>query len=207
MMVVPGYTLADINLNQLLNFATLNYGERTKNSVLELETAIRQLKTSSDLQKLKQINDLVNQKVRFDEDINIWDKSDYWATPLETLGRETGDCEDFAIAKYFFLRQLISEDKLRLTYVKALIGGPYSKIIQAHMVLSYYAEPNAEPLILDNLISEVRGASRRTDLSPVFSFNSEGLWVGNSTTSRGNSTTHLSRWRDLLIRARNEGFE
>ena len=39
-------------------------------------------------------------------------------------------------------------------------------------------QPGAEPLILDNLITEVRPASRRPDLVPVFSFNSEGLWQG-----------------------------
>jgi hypothetical protein len=40
-------------------------------------------------------------------------------------------------------------------------------------VLAYYALPEAEPLILDNLISELRPASRRPDLTPVFSFNAE----------------------------------
>src|SRR5690606_28568564 len=113
-----------------------------------------------------------------------------------------------SIAKYLFLRELgVSNDKLRLIYVRAQVGGPHSKIFQAHMVLGYYAQPNAEPLILDNMIGDVRVASRRTDLRPIFSFNSDGLWVGNAGNSRGDSSAHLSRWRDLLERAKNEGIE
>lgn len=158
---------------------------------------------------MKRINLFVNQRIRaFGNDIDIWGKADYWATPLESLGREAGDCEDFSIAKYLFLRELgVSNDKLRLTYVRAQIGGPNSRIFQAHMVLSYYETPDAEPLILDNLIGDIRVASRRPDLKPIFGFNSNGLWVAGSSSSRGDSSTHLSRWRDLLERARNEGIE
>ena len=45
------------------------------------------------------------------------------------------------------------------------------------MVLSYYPAPEAEPLLLDNLVAEILPASLRTDLRPVYSFNSEGLSV------------------------------
>jgi len=76
-------------------------------------------------------------------------------------------------------------------------------------VLAYYAQPDAEPLVLDNLISEIRPASRRPDLSPVFSFNGQGIFMG--TTSRelapAVGSGRLSRWEDLLKRARAEGIE
>jgi hypothetical protein len=63
-------------------------------------------------------------------------------------------------------------------------------------------------LILDNLVSEVRPASRRPDLSPVFSFNSEGLWQGvGAQPAGGDPVSRLSRWRDLLAKARLEGFQ
>ena len=74
------------------------------------------------------------------------------------------------------------------------------------MVVTYYAEPTAEPLVLDNLISDIRPASRRPDLNPIFSFNSEGLWVGSASDSKGNPTSHLSRWRDLLARVQSDGI-
>ncbi len=127
---------------------------------------------------------------------------------METLGREAGDCEDFALAKYFTLGQAgVPVERMRLTYVRARIGGSESRLMQAHMVLAYYPQPDAEPLILDNLITDIRPASRRQDLLPVFSFNTEGLWVGNADSPSGNATERLSRWRDLLRRTKQEGFE
>ena len=90
-----------------------------------------------------------------------------------------GDCEDFAIAKYFSLLAVgVPASQLRLVYVRLQLGAPGGPS-QAHMVLAYYASAQAEPLILDNLITDIRPASRRPDLTPVFSFNSDGLWQGN----------------------------
>jgi predicted transglutaminase-like cysteine proteinase len=195
--------------DKLATLAAQRYGEHTQASIRDLQETIDQFSAAPDIDKLKAINAFFNQKIRhFDSDLNIWGQSDYWATPLESLGRERGDCEDYSIAKYIFLRQLnIPDDKLKLTYVKAQIGGPESKISQAHMVVTYYAQPNAVPLVLDNLISDIRPASRRPDLTPIFSFNSEGLWVGSASVSKGNPTAHLSRWRDLLARVHSDGID
>jgi predicted transglutaminase-like cysteine proteinase len=162
---------------------------------------------SSDLDRVKRVNAFVNQQTQFADDIAIWNQLDYWATPLETLGRSAGDCEDFAIAKYFTLLQVgVQQDKLRLIYVRAKTGT--SDSTQAHMVLAYYATPDAEPLVMDNLIGDVRPASRRPDLVPVFSFNSAGVFVGIAGSGPvAAGTGRLSRWEDLLRRARAEGFD
>lgn len=164
-------------------------------------------KALADAEKIAQVNDFFNHNIRYTDDVTLWQKSDYWATPLETMGVRAGDCEDFTIAKYISLLELgIPTEQLRLIYVRAQIGGPHSKRFQAHMVLGYYSSPEAEPLILDNLITRIEPASKRPDLNPVFSFNSEGLWVGNSVQSQADPTARLSRWRDLLARVRAEGF-
>ena len=161
---------------------------------------------SSAAEKLLQVNQFFNRNVRYTEDNILWKKSDYWATPIEIMGMRAGDCEDYTIAKYFSLLQLgIATEQLRLIYVKAQIGGPQSKLFQAHMVLGYYPTPDAIPLILDNLINTIEPANKRPDLRPVFSFNSEGLWVGNQSTP-ADPTARLSRWRDLLARVNAEGF-
>jgi predicted transglutaminase-like cysteine proteinase len=140
----------------------------------------------------------------FEDDLVVWGQADYWATPLELMGRGAGDCEDFVIAKYITLQMLgIDNERLRLIYVRAKIGSTASV---AHMVLGFYPQPTEEPLILDNLISSVRPASQRPDLSPVFSFNNNGLWVGGATASTADPTTRLSRWRDVLDRMRQEGL-
>jgi predicted transglutaminase-like cysteine proteinase len=160
--------------------------------------------------KLRRVNEFFNRRIGFADDREVWGQSDYWATPMETLAKGRGDCEDFTIAKYFTLLEAgIPGDKLRLVYVKARIGGPSSSIVQAHMVLAYYATPDAEPLVLDNLITDIRPASRRPDLTPVFSFNSQGIWQGASGGSAPSAggLGRLSRWQDLLQRARHEGFD
>ncbi|WP_310450760.1 transglutaminase-like cysteine peptidase [Sulfuritalea sp.] len=160
--------------------------------------------------KLVRINDFINRNIGFEDDLSIWNQSDYWATPLETIGQGRGDCEDFSIIKYYSLKDAgVPVAKLRLVYVKARLEGPAGPYLQAHMVLAYYPTPNAEPLVLDNLVPEIRPASQRKDLQPVFSFNSEAIWsgvAGNAAKGAG-GTGQLSRWQDLLQRARGEGFD
>jgi predicted transglutaminase-like cysteine proteinase len=160
--------------------------------------------------KLKKVNDFFNQNIAFDDDINIWQQTDYWATPLETIGRGRADCEDFAIAKYYSLRLAgIPVSKMRLIYVKAKLKVPTGVIQQAHMVLAYYANPSTEPQVLDNLDTTIRPASKRPDLQPVFSFNSQGIFAGVSgkEAATAGGTGRLSRWEDLMRRARAEGFD
>ncbi|GAA5784953.1 hypothetical protein GCM10007860_30230 [Chitiniphilus shinanonensis] len=155
-------------------------------------------------ERMQTINDFFNRNLAFVDDQVLWGEVDYWATPLESLGKGGGDCEDFAIAKYFSLIEAgMDSAKLRLTYVKARIGGPDSKVTQAHMVLTYYATPQAEPLVLDNLIGEIRPASRRPDLLPVFSFNRDGVYVPGASTA---SVDRLSRWKNLMQRMQQQGY-
>ncbi len=153
--------------------------------------------------RLKSVNAFFNRQILYRDDREVWGVVDYWASPLETLGKGQGDCEDFAIGKYFSLLAAgVPSVKMRLVYVRAQIGA----IIQAHMVLAYYPEPDAEPLILDNLLTDIRPASRRPDLIPVFSFNAEGLWQGVAGASAGDPSARLSRWREVLVKAKAEGW-
>lgn len=154
----------------------------------------------ADREKLELVNDFFNQ-VPFVSDIEHWRKEDYWATPVEMLATNGGDCEDFSIAKYFTLVAIgVSMDKLKITYVKAKTAAP---IHQAHMVLTYYATPSAVPMVLDNLIPEIKPASQRGDLTPVYSFNGSGLWLakerGEGKAVAGGSS-NIGFWRDLNAR-------
>ncbi len=199
---------AAYDFDKLAAQARERYGEETYRDIVQLDQLITQIKTAPELERLKKINDFFNRKILFADDGFIWGESDYWATPLESLGKQAGDCEDYTIAKYMFLKAAnIPNQKLRLNYVRATINKDGRRVSQAHMVLSYYATPESEPLILDNLNTEIYPASARTDLSPIFSFNDKGLWVGNSSKPRADSQTHLSRWRDVLLRMRLDGLE
>jgi predicted transglutaminase-like cysteine proteinase len=153
--------------------------------------------------RLKSINGFFNRQILYRDDREVWGTIDHWASPLETLGKGLGDCEDFAIGKYFSLLAAgVPSVQMRLVYVRAQVGA----IIQAHMVLAYYPEPDAEPFILDNLLTDIRPASRRPDLIPVFSFNAEGLWQGVAGASAGDPSARLSRWREVLAKAKAEGW-
>lgn len=175
-------------------------------SVRLLQALLRDVAALPEAERAVRVNEFFNRRIVFRDDVDIWGQADYWASPLEMLGKGEGDCEDYAIAKYFTLLAAGTPvERLRLVYVQAQLGGPLGPSI-AHMVLAYYALPGAEPQILDSLITEVRPASRRPDLRPVFSFNSEGLWQGTGATSQPDALAGLSRWRDVLAKARAEGF-
>lgn len=197
-----------VQFNRLSDLAKQRYGDQAQQSVNELNQIVTAVSNASDEEKLIAINGFFNQKLEFVDDIHLWKTSDYWATPLESIGKQAGDCEDFSIAKYVFLKALnIPNEKLRLTYVRAQLYDQDIKVTRAHMVLSYYKTPTAEPLILDNLTPDILPASQRTDLNPIFSFNDKGLWVGGSTQPKASSQQHLSKWRDVLLRIRADGIE
>lgn len=157
---------------------------------------------ASEAEQLQEINRFFNAKLRFTDDLALWNQVDYWATPVEALRRGAGDCEDYAIAKYISLRHLgVPAEKLRITYVKAL------RLNQAHMVLTYYEKPDAVPLVLDNLVGSILPASQRSDLLPVYAFNGEGLWLSNQGGGKKvGDAKRLSRWQDLLKKMKAEGF-
>lgn len=175
------------------------YGELAKLRVLQwrdLMLADMALPVSSpDSTKMTNANNFFNQ-VRWISDLEHWGKEDYWATPIEMLGTDGGDCEDFSIAKYLTLKQTgVLNDRLRITYVKAL---DYN---QAHMVLAYYPTPDAEPLILDNINKTILPASERDDLVPVYSFNGDGLWLAKSRSRKlPASKSTMPQWFDVQQR-------
>lgn len=201
------FSRASIDFDRFHRLMDSRFGPQRAQVSRNWEIMLRQAaQAESERQKLDIVNQFVHQQVRYRTDQRLYGVEDYWASPLETLGHGLGDCEDYAILQYVSLRQAgISDDRLRLIYVNARIGGPRSNITQAHMVLGYYATPTSEPLILDSLIANIRPASERTDLSPVFSFNSEGLWAGGATSPAASATARLSRWRNVLERIQQEG--
>ncbi len=176
------------------------YGDKARYDLLAWVELVNSDTSNGDLAKLEKVNLFFN-KIKFIDDILHWKKKDYWATPVEFISSRGGDCEDFSIAKYFTLRALgVAESRLNITYVKAL------KLNQAHMVLTYYERPGAEPLIIDNLIDDILPASQRRDLLPVYSFNASGLWLAKQR-GRGKkvgSSSRLARWKSMLQRLPDE---
>ncbi len=181
----------------LLEKITLKYGQQATTRIEQWMKLMQTAKSLPEQEKLKQVNNFFNQRINFVDDIYLWGRNDYWATPLEFLSRGEGDCEDYSIAKYFTLIELgVPESKIRITYVKAL------KLNQAHMVLTYFSSPRAVPVVLDNLIPEIKSADKRHDLQPVYSFNGSGLWLAKVRGSgrKVGEIDRLNMWAELKKR-------
>ncbi|MFZ5549398.1 MAG: transglutaminase-like cysteine peptidase [Pseudomonadota bacterium] len=188
--------------------AAVRHGDPAVQGARALRQAMAVVQSQEEGSQVVAVNDFFNRRLVYRDDTDIWGQVDYWASPLESLQKGMADCEDFAIAKYFTLTSLgVPHRKLRLVYVRVALGGA-GGAVQPHMVLAYYPQPEAEPLVLDNLVTELRPASRRPDLAPVFSFNAEGLWegVGAVMLAGAGPAERLSRWRDALAKARQDGF-
>jgi predicted transglutaminase-like cysteine proteinase len=192
-----------------MRLAAVALGPRAETAARELQTLLPAWAAASAMARLDAINQHFNRRVAFADDDLVWSQNDYWASPLESLARGEGDCEDFAIAKYFALVAAgVPLTRLRLVYVRALLpaGGGQALRSQPHMVLAYFDESQGDPLVLDNLVPDIRPASQRSDLTPVFSFNTEGLWQGAGSQAAGDPIARLSRWREVVRKARAEGF-
>jgi len=189
----------NISIEQLVKIEK-KYGKKAKQRVLLWDQMLQSAKNKGTLEKLKIVNDFFN-KITYKRDSLHWKKNDYWASPFEFLGTGAGDCEDYAIAKYFALRQLgIPDKKLKITYVK--LKRSYTKFEEAHMVLNYYHKAGKPPIVLDNINKKLKLATARTDLKPIYSFNAVGLWraqnKGKTEVSVGSN--NLKNWKSLMER-------
>ena len=169
------------------------YGDDAEQRVRDWQQVLDNYKDVDVDEQLYEINNFFNE-LEFLDDIVHWKQNDYWATPVEFLATNAGDCEDFTIAKYFSLTSMgVPTAKLRLMYVRAI------RLNQAHMVLAYYETPESIPLVLDNINPRILPANKRRDLLPIYSFNGDGLWLaksqgrGKQVQSGGNNRL----WEDL----------
>lgn len=161
------------------------YKKFAKNRFIASNDLLEKIKNEDTRTQLEEVNDFFN-KVRYKSDQKVYGASDYWATPIQFLARDEGDCEDYVISKYFALKYLgVPTSKMFISYVRLKRSN------EAHMILSYFETPNSEPLILDNIIKKILPASKRDDLTPIFNFNPDIL--------KGNKTTAHKKW-DILIK-------
>ena len=192
----PPKIVSESEIQQVAN----EYGSRAADRLREWQELVDENQHLSEEDKLELVNDFFN-RVRFIDDIDHWKMKDYWATPVEMLATDAGDCEDYSIAKYFTLKALgVPQSKLYITYVKAI------RYNQAHMVLTYFKTPKSIPVVLDNINKRILEATKRKDLVPVYSFNGDGLWLarqrGKGMSVKG-GTSKLKKWNDLLNRLNN----
>ncbi|MEZ8914125.1 transglutaminase-like cysteine peptidase [Vibrio lentus] len=171
-----------------------HFGEKAHRRALDWITLVKESKDLPSGQQIVRVNDFFNQ-LRFIPDEKLWGQRDYWASIAEFIGAGGGDCEDFTLAKFYTLVYLgVAPKDMKLVYVNAV------NYQEAHMVLAYFGSntqggttrKTQEPLILDNLDKTIKKASQRPDLEPIYSFDTEEIWltkqigqgnrIGNATT-------------------------
>ncbi len=97
-----------------------------------------------------------------------WGVKDYWEIPKEFFAR-FGDCEDYAIVKYFTLRALgwPAEDMKIVVLQDVNLG-----VAHAILVVNF----KGKKLVLDNQIGQVVDSSRIRHYKPIYSVNENGWW-------------------------------
>lgn len=136
---------------------------------LELKKKVRTFDNT--LKKLSHINSFYNRILPVN-DKTKYSADDYWATPKEFLINGRGDCEDYAIAKYFTLLEVgIPKEKLFFSIVQVKGEANY------HMVLLYFETKKSIPLVLDNLSFKVVPFDIRKKLEPKVIFNEKESFI------------------------------
>ncbi|PKN40198.1 MAG: hypothetical protein CVU60_17140 [Deltaproteobacteria bacterium HGW-Deltaproteobacteria-18] len=128
---------------------------------------IKQARGKERMEQLRMINAFFNKwPYRLDQD--AYGVSDWWATPQEFL-KISGDCEDYAIIKYFALRELgFSQDELRIVVLKDRIRGI------GHAVLAVFTHGDA--YILNNISDAIFTHGKYRHYLPQYSLNEEHRW-------------------------------
>lgn len=158
--------------------------------------------------RLQTINSFFNSRIEYKSDMDHWKLVERWSSPQETLDDGQGDCEDYAIAKYFALVATgISETNLRIVITYAL----FERRWMSHAVLAYFPGPNgqpnvdASPLILDNLSDDILPVNQRRDMRPsLVSMDTRTTWKGLGWVSYGDRI--VGPWRNVLEKADLEGW-
>jgi predicted transglutaminase-like cysteine proteinase len=196
------FVFACVLPSAVVNFTQQQYGAKGVQHIQDWCALINSNKNQPELAKLRIVTDFFNQ-IPYKTDQEVWGIANYWATPIEFLGKYAGDCEDYVIAKYLTLEAMgVSSDKMRMVYVVS------SELSETHMVLAYYTTKDSEPLILDSLTPWIKFASERPDLRPVYMFNDQGLWMNqkDNHAKQVASGSRFIEWQNVLTRMYQQGL-
>lgn len=119
-------------------------------------------------EQLEAVNRYANRK-HYVLDLDNYGLEDYWAVAREFL-YNNGDCEDFAITKFFSLRWLgYAMDDLRIVVLQD------TNLRVPHAVLAVAGQDDV--MILDNQIQEVVSQRDIVHYAPVYAINENHWWL------------------------------
>ncbi len=126
------------------------------------------IKNAPRSQQLDAVNRYANEK-SYVLDVDNYGVDDYWAIAREFL-YNGGDCEDYAITKFFSLRWLgYNDDDIRLLILQD------TNLRVQHAVLVVF--DHGDVLVLDNQSQEVLPQEKILHYVPLYSVNEEQWWL------------------------------
>lgn len=139
-----------------------------QNHIARFARLIQTARSKEGIDKIREVNEAVNQSIRYVSDYNQWGLADRWSAPLDTFASGQGDCEDYAIAKYALLRAAgIKTEDLKIVLVR-------DRAARAdHAVLA--TRHDGKWLILDNRHNRLVADRDSNELMPLFALNDTGV--------------------------------
>lgn len=143
---------------------------------------------ASEIASIVSINDYWNNRITYKVD-----DYNHWQTPMESLGLGTGNCKDYAIAKYYnLISSGVAYEKIKLAYVKINIDG---KIIP-HMIVLYETQDD-KFLVLDNVAEVILPLEKRKDISVIFIFDQDNIYNPDFTLQR-KGINAIKQWVEVV---------
>jgi predicted transglutaminase-like cysteine proteinase len=153
---------------ELWSEAIKNLTGNQKQAALALGSLIKKYTTHT--QALEEISEFVNRRFIYKTDEENYQRNDYWVSPSELCKKQSGDCEDYALCKYFMaLACGIPKKHLKFIYNKGLYAYNDTHY-KNHLCLVYSADGSdfTDPIVLDNMIASLRPLSKRPDIKAKY---------------------------------------
>ena len=118
--------------------------------------------------QVDQVNRVINQ-LPYRSDSATWGRNDHWAVPEAFLAKG-GDCEDFAIAKYFVLRDLgFAAEDLRVLVLRNTRDRIDHAVLVVHL--------DGRDMVLDVVRDAIVPWSAVGHYRPLYSLNETTAWL------------------------------
>ncbi len=153
------------------------------------------LKKHDPLKTLRNVNGFFN-SISSRKDKDFYGKNEHWATPEEFISNKSGDCEDYAITKYFALQYFKWPQKdlwLVFLHDNVNVGG--------HAVL--VAKTGKKSFVLDNLSKPVYllipAEQYKNQVTPFAMANHEGLWLRITDEDKLGASSRMRSTNDVSL--------
>lgn len=159
---------------------------------------LNEISALNQTQKILKVNSYINQIVPM-YDADNYNHEEHWASTYEFLSKGGGDCEDYVIAKRYTLEllEIPSKDMFFTVVKEKFFGGD-------HMVLSLHVNKTKQPIVLDNLSTNVMEIKKRVDLEPIFFFNEFGFYkLSKYTQFKKIEKINIHAYENLKIKEKN----